>query len=141
MGGKSYRVLIVDDSKSVLSVLSEAFKESPFQVITTDSPLRAYEIIEKEPVDIVISDIEMPDMNGLDLLKKIKAHNGMIKVIIITGYITVNNTLNAFRYGAEDLFFKPVNPEMIVSAAAVAAERLERVRSLLTQAAMHKGKK
>ena len=140
MPEKPYKVLIFDDSKAVLTALEAAFAKSSFDTQTINNPVAAYEKIEKEHIDIVISDIEMPDMNGLDLLRKIKSHNGMIQVIIITGYITINNTLNAFRYGAENLFFKPVNPDEIVSAANAAAEKLSRVRSLLAEAAAYKEK-
>ena len=73
-------------------------------------------MVEDEHFNIVVSDIEMPEMNGLDLLRKIKDHNGMIQVIIMTSFIKVNNTLNAFRYGASDLIFKPFDPLEIVDA-------------------------
>ncbi|MEW6594932.1 MAG: response regulator [Thermodesulfobacteriota bacterium] len=129
---KRYKVLIVDDSKSVLKVLEEAFADSNFQVTTTASPVAAYEMIENEHFDIVISDIMMPEMDGLTLLRKIKNFNGMIQVIIITGYITINNTLNAFRYGANDIFFKPFDDEAeIVRAAEAAAAKLDRINAIL----------
>ncbi len=139
MTTKQYKVLIVDDSKSILYALEHAFKATPFAVQTINNPIQAYKIIEEQHIDIVISDIEMPDMNGLELLKKIKSHNGMIQVIIMTGYITVNNTLNAFRYGAADLFFKPVDPDHIIDATATAAAKLDRVRHLLARAVAPKG--
>lgn len=129
---KRYKVLIVDDSKSVLTVLEKAFADSNFQVTTTLSPITAYEMIENEHFDIVISDIMMPEMDGLTLLRKIKSFNGMIQVIIITGYITINNTLNAFRYGANDIFFKPFEDEAeIVQAAEAAAAKLNRINAIL----------
>ena len=64
-------------------------------------------------------------------LKKIKNFNGMIQVLVITGYTTINNTLNAFRYGATDIFFKPIeNMKEIIAAIDTAAAKLERVNSI-----------
>ena len=130
--GKRYKVLIVDDSKSVLKGLEHAFADSNFLVTTTPNPIAAYEMIENQHFDIVISDIMMPEMDGLTLLRKIKNFNGMIQVIIITGYITINNTLNAFRYGANDIFFKPFDDMgEIVQAAEAAAAKLDRINAIL----------
>ena len=129
---KTYRLLIVDDSRSVLKVLEHAFADTPFQVTTSTAPLAAYEMIENEHFDIVISDIMMPEMDGLTLLRKIKNFNGMIHVIMITGQITINNTLNAFRYGANDIFFKPFEDVGdIVRAAEAAAAKLDRINAIL----------
>ena len=129
---KKYRVLIIDDSKSVLKALEDAFSTSDFQINSTSNPLTAYEMIENEHFDIVVSDIMMPEMDGLTLLRKIKSFNGMIQVIMITGYITINNTLNAFRYGANDIFFKPFDDVAdIVRAAEAAAAKLDRINAIL----------
>ncbi|MEW6500965.1 MAG: response regulator transcription factor [Thermodesulfobacteriota bacterium] len=129
---KRYRVLIVDDSKSVLKALEDAFADSNFLVTATANPLTAYEMVENEHFDIVISDIMMPEMDGLTLLRKIKNFNGMIQVIMITGYITINNTLNAFRYGANDIFFKPFEDVgEIIQAAEAAAAKLDRINAIL----------
>lgn len=137
MATKPYTLLLVDDSEEILMALEAAFLDSPYEVIVTTNPLKAYSIIENQHVDLVVSDIEMPNMTGIELLRKIKAYNGMIRVIIITGYITVNNTLNVFRYGAEDLFFKPVNLREVRGAVDAAARRLDRVHQLLAETAAH----
>lgn len=129
---KSYKVLIVDDSKSVLQSLKRTFAKTPYEVTTIDNPVLAYQMIEDVHYDIVISDIMMPEMDGLTLLKKIKNFNGMIQVLIITGFTTINNTLNAFRYGAADIFFKPFeNPKEIVAAVDTLAAKLDRINSIL----------
>jgi len=129
---KKYKILIVDDSKSVLQSLSRTFAKTPYDVTTIANPVTAYQMIEDEHYDIVISDIMMPEMDGLTLLKKIKNYNGMIQVLIITGFTTINNTLNAFRYGAADIFFKPFeDPNEIVAAVDVLAAKLDRINSIL----------
>ena len=73
---RKYRVLVVDDSKSILDALAKAFAGSPYEVVVCDDPVGAYERIEDENFDIVISDIMIPRLDGLSLLRKIKNFNG-----------------------------------------------------------------
>ncbi|MFZ5776083.1 MAG: response regulator [Thermodesulfobacteriota bacterium] len=131
---KPYKLLIVDDSTSVLLALADAFASTPYVVTTCNNPLKAYETIENEHIDIVISDIMMPEMDGLTLLRKIKNFNGLTQVIMITGYININNTLNAFRYGANDIFFKPIQDTgELIRAVDAAAAKLDRINTILIQ--------
>ena len=138
MKEKTYRILVVDDQNVILKIIAAAFKNTSYEISAVNNPVEAYQMVEDEHFDIVITDIQMPEMNGLDLLRKIKKHNGMIPVIIITGYTTINNVLNAFRYGAFDFFFKPVKPAEIVCAVNEAAAKIERVNTLLADAAAMK---
>lgn len=141
MAKRKYRILVVDDSKSVLKSFERTLAQLPHEITTCDNPLLAYEKIENEHFDIVISDIMMPEMDGLTLLRKIKNFNGTIQVIMITGYITINNTLNAFRYGANDIFFKPFK-EMseIIDAIEEAAKKLDRINEILRMLSEEKEK-
>lgn len=132
MTKRKYRILVVDDSKSVLKGIEQSLSTTPYETTICDNPVKAYEKIENEHFDIVISDIMMPEMDGLTLLRKIKNFNGTIQVIMITGYITINNTLNAFRYGANDIFFKPLKDmRALVAAVDEAARKLDRINELL----------
>ncbi len=130
---KIYKVLLVDDSVHILKLLEAGFSKTPYTVKAVSDPVQAYELIQKENFNIVVSDIEMPKLNGLELLKKIKNYNGMIQVVIITGFITINNTLNAFRYGAENLFFKPLDVNEVIGAVDLCATKLDRVNFLLDE--------
>ena len=129
---RKYKILIVDDDRDILSMLELAFLNTSYEVTTIDHPLQAYKMIENEHFDMVISDIQMPQMDGLTLLRKIKNFNGMIQVVMMTAHITISNTLDAFRYGAVDIFFKPFEDinEIIVAADNVAT-KLNRVNSIL----------
>ncbi len=132
MSSARYKLLIVDDSKSILHKLREAFADTAYQVTTIDDPLKAYQMIENEQFHIVISDIVMPKMDGLTLLRKIKNYNGMIQVLMITADISINNTLNAFRYGAVDIFFKPIeDPAELIRAVDAIAAKLNRINTIL----------
>lgn len=133
MAKENYKLLIVDDSSSILTFLTAAFEKKPYQVTTIDNPVKAFDLIQKESFKIVVTDIEMPEMNGLQLLKKIKSYNGMIQVVVISGYLTIHNTLNAFRYGAENLFFKPIDVQALIQAVDACAAKLDRVTQLLDE--------
>ncbi len=130
---KPYTVLIVDDSVHVLKLLEAGFSRTSYNVKTVSNPVLAFDIIQKEHIDIVVSDIEMPYLKGLELLKKIKSYNGMIQVLIITGYTSINNALNAFRYGAENIFFKPVDIKEVIKGVDMCAAKLDRVNHLLNE--------
>ncbi|MFC1513006.1 response regulator [Thermodesulfobacteriota bacterium] len=132
MQTRHYKLLIVDDSKSILYKLGELFADTAYETTTVADPLKAYQMIEDEQFHIVISDIVMPKMDGLTLLRKIKNYNGMIQVIMVTGDITINNTLNAFRYGAADIFFKPIEDlAELVAAVDATAAKLDRINAIL----------
>ncbi|HIJ79979.1 MAG: response regulator [Desulfobulbaceae bacterium] len=141
MPSRKYKLLIVDDSKSILHTLGRVFADTPYDVTTIDNPVKAYDKIENEHFDIVISDIMMPELDGLSLLRKIKDFNGTIQVIMITGYLTINNTINAFRYGANDIYFKPFDDmDELVKAVDAAASKLDRINEILKMLASEKKK-
>ena len=134
---KSYRILIVDDEQHILDALEAAFLTTDLDIYTTDNPNRALEMIKETHFHVVISDIAMPQMNGLVLLRKIKEYNSFIQVIIITGYITITNALNAFRYGASDCFFKPFeDTDQIIDAMYNCIKKMERINNFLNRLAL-----
>jgi YesN/AraC family two-component response regulator len=134
---KSYRILIVDDEQHILDALEAAFLTTDLDIYTTDNPIRALEMIKETHFHVVISDIAMPQMNGLVLLRKIKEYNSFIQVIIITGYITITNALNAFRYGASDCFFKPFeDTDQIIDAMYNCIKKMERINNFLNRLAL-----
>lgn len=139
MSKPGYDLLLVDDSEAILKILGNAFNGTEFNVKAVRNPEEAYELLQRERFQIVVSDIEMPEMNGLELLRKIKAYNGMIQVIILTGHIEINHILNAFRYGAENMFFKPFRAEEVVTACRQSAAKLDRVNRLLAEVAEARG--
>lgn len=136
----NYKLLVVDDDQQVLSLLELAFIDTPYLVTTCNDPVLAYQRIENEHFDIVITDIQMPQMDGLTLLRKIKNFNGMIQVLIMTAHMTINNTLNAFRYGAVDIFFKPFEDlDELTQATDNIALRLNRVHNILNKLVEEEG--
>jgi len=103
----NYKLLIVDDEKEIRDSLARRYKLNGYKIFTAENGKAALDILYKEKINIVISDIIMPIMNGVDLMKEIRTEFPMIKVIMITGYVTLENALACYRYGAYNVVFKP----------------------------------
>lgn len=132
MANREYTLLIVDDDDLILTTLELAFTGLNYRIITCNDPIKAYQIVENQHVDLAILDVVMPQMDGFELLEKIKNFNGMIQVIMLTGEISIYNALKAFRKGATDIFFKPLESnESLLQAVAEATARVERVNGFL----------
>jgi len=102
------RVVIVDDDKEILEMLERAFKlETNYKIFLFDNPVKAFDFIVNEKVDVLITDIQMPEMSGLDLIKKVKTTNGMIQIITITAYTKFDYVMTALRRGSYEIFLKP----------------------------------
>ncbi|MCF7794659.1 MAG: sigma-54 dependent transcriptional regulator [Candidatus Cloacimonetes bacterium] len=107
---KSPKILILDDEKKITDRLSKYLIKKNFDVITANSPTIAFSIIKKEKIDILISDIMLPEMNGLNVLKKVKAEYPEIEVIMISGHGDMDTVIEATRNGAVDYIRKPFGP-------------------------------
>ncbi len=128
----NYNILIIDDENEILDALESAFLMTDYEVHLSDNPLTALGMIKKKHFHVIICDIAMPQMSGLELLKKIKEYNAFIQVVMITGHITIQNALNAFRYGATDCFFKPFeNPDDIINSVSECIQKIERINAFL----------
>lgn len=120
------RILIVDDEKEICEGLERHFKFLGYDASCETNPLNAIKRVEEENFQVVISDIRMPEMNGPELVEKIKLHNGAIKVIMITGYVTMSSIMNCMRYGAETCLFKPLDDlSLLEKAVDEAVEKIE----------------
>jgi len=105
----NYKILIVDDEREMCISLCELLANEDYASRFTTNPLQALTIIKEEKIDLVIMDIKMPEIVGLDLLKIIKEQIPHIPIIMITGYPSVDNAVRAMKYGATDFFTKPLN--------------------------------
>ena len=101
------KLLIVDDEEEILSTLSRFFAIHDFDVATANSAAGDFKIIEKEKINIALMDINMPEMNGIDLLSRIKKRDFSIQVIMMTAYSTFDKTLRSLEMGAVDYILKP----------------------------------
>ena len=104
----SFNLLIVDDEKDIRDMLARHFKLVDYEVFTAGNGKEAIEILNKRRIDAVISDIMMPEMDGIQLLEYIHQEAPMCDAIMITGYVNLENALSCMRLGAEDFVFKPL---------------------------------
>ena len=128
------RILVIDDEKDITDMLIRHFRFQGFDITGVNSGAEALQLIESENFNIVITDIIMPGMNGLDLLEKIKLYNGAIQVIIITGYVTMHNIITAMQKGAETVLFKPFkDPDKLDTSVKRCIEKIEMWQGILKE--------
>ncbi len=102
------KILVVDDEKSILLLLREALGQWGYQVKTASSGTEALEILRTELFDAMLSDVRMPDMSGLDLLREVRKQDESIEVVMMTGYPTIASAVQALKEGAYDYLSKPL---------------------------------
>lgn len=105
------RILIVDDLPDNRAILGRRFQRRGFEIAEADSGRGALEIIAREPFDVVLLDVMMPDMNGLEVLRRIREHHSdvALPVIMVTGRIESQDIVEALTLGANDYITKPVD--------------------------------
>ncbi len=108
------RVLVVDDEAVIRKGLCRVMESRGYQVEASESGFGAIEKLQKAPFNIVITDLKMPGMDGIEVLKAIKILQPDVPVIIITGYSTVDTAVDAMKNGAFDYVSKPFIPEQII---------------------------
>ncbi len=101
------KILVVDDEKRVREEIAEFLSNNKFEVFKAAAPSEAFKILETKPVDIMILDIRLPEMDGLSVLKRVKENFPEIEVIMISGHGDMTSVIEAMRYGAADFFPKP----------------------------------
>jgi two-component system NtrC family response regulator len=106
-------ILIVDDEKNYLLVLSAVLEEEGYEVLTTASSLEALEILKASDVDLVLTDMKMPGMDGIELLEQIKNRDPELPVIMMTAHGTVDKAVEAMQKGAYSYILKPFDNERL----------------------------
>jgi PAS domain S-box-containing protein len=119
------KILLIDDEPDILRVLGISLKADGYQVIPALNGAEGLEAFTREKPPIVITDIKMPGMDGIEVLEKIKALDADTEVIIITGHGDIDNAIESLKYGASDFINKPVRDEALTIALARAKEKLD----------------
>ena len=100
------RILIVDDSESTLEVLQRNLTTIGYQVFTATSVSGAIEILERTRLDLVITDLKMPNVSGMDLVRHVRENFKDTEVMMITGYPSIEGAVEAVKTGAEEFLAK-----------------------------------
>ena len=133
-------VMIVDDEPSILQSLSGILSDEGFEIFTASNGYEALKRIEQEAPDLVLLDIWMPGLDGIETLKEIKKNNPVIQVIIITGHGTIETAVSATKLGAFDLIEKPLSIDKVIVAInrALNYRRLEEENKYLRKKTLEK---
>jgi len=117
------RVLLVDDETDFLESLGQRLALRGLPVRTASSGPAALEIINEEPIDVVVLDVRMPGMDGIETLRRIKESHPRIEVVMLTGHADLESSLEGMRFGFFDYLTKPVRLEMLVEKIREAFKR------------------
>lgn len=133
-------ILLVDDEPSILRALSGLLSDEGFEVKTASNGYEALKFIDAESPDLVLLDIWMPGIDGIETLKEIKKDNPFIQVVIITGHGTIETAIKATKLGAFDFIEKPLSIEKVIVAInnALNFRRLEEENRYLRKKTIEK---
>ena len=116
------RILIVDDEKSIRRTLGEFLRADGYQVVEAEDADEALRRLQEAEFDVVVTDIILPRVTGIELLRRILAVTPEVQVVLMTGEPTVETAAEALRIGAADYLFKPINKAAILRVVAGAAK-------------------
>ena len=129
-----YKVLIVDVDEDVLIILKNLLEHETYEIEITRSAVEAVEKIKNDKYHIVLLNIDMPEINGLELLKDIKNYDALTQVIVTAEHSTMDKILSSLEYGANDYIMKPVdNVELVLQTVDYSVQKLERWRECIIQ--------
>ncbi len=133
------RILLVDDEAPFIDTLSKRLVKRGLTVYTANSGTEALEKIgQGDPLDVVILDVKMPGMDGIETLKAIKTLNPMIEVIMLTGHATVGSAIDGMKLGALDYLMKPCDLELLMAKVQEAKmKKLKQEERINEARAMH----
>src|SRR4030042_3514636 len=120
-----HRILVVDDEEKIRKSLSGLLQDYDYEVVTASNGLECLQIMSTQPFDLVILDVVMPGMSGIEVLRWIKEKYKDTEVIIITGYADKEKAIAAFRLGAYDFIEKPFESREILNTITHCLNHLE----------------
>jgi len=115
-------ILAIDDDASTLGLLSELLELSGFEVLSASEGREGVDVFQRERPDLVITDIRMPQMDGLQVLARVRNIDDTVPVILVTGFGDLTNAVKAVREGAHDFLLKPINAEILLNTVSKGME-------------------
>ncbi|HKK99778.1 MAG TPA: response regulator [Desulfotignum sp.] len=119
----SSNIMLVDDEKDFVEMLGLRLKENGENIISAYNGKECLETLEKKPIDVIILDVKMPGMDGIETLKQIKARHPLIEVILLTGHGTIQSAVEGMKLGAFDFLLKPADFKELTQKLNKARER------------------
>lgn len=123
MTDRQPRVLVVDDELDFLDLFTKRFQKRGVEVSSRSNGPDALRFLDENQVDVVVLDVRMPKMDGIEVLKEIKKRHPLVQVIMLTGHGSVNSGIQGMSHGAYDYVMKPFNLDDLMGRIAQAVER------------------
>lgn len=117
------RVLVLDDEASILDILGQHLENEGYACTLVESPLKALELLEKDSFPLLMTDLKMPEMNGIEVVRHARAADETVAIIVVTALLDVTNAIEAMRAGADDYVLKPFNLDDISVSVQRALEK------------------
>ncbi len=124
------KILIVDDEQDILETLPDVLNKWGHRTYIAKNGLEALQVFQQQNLDFVITDVKMPEMDGMELLQKIQDLDKNVMVIFLTGYPSLDSAISAMRTGAYDYLVKPVNLDELKLRIERGLERKEHIKAL-----------
>ena len=121
------KMMLVDDEERFLQTTEKLLTKKGFAVLTATSGAEALAELEKTTVHVVILDVKMPGMDGIETLRRIKAQYPLVEVIMLTGHATVESAIDGLKSGATDYLMKPADLDDVIAKAEEAFEKRRRL--------------
>jgi DNA-binding NtrC family response regulator len=122
------RILVIDDEQVIRELMREILERGGYETVGAETPERALELLDEQDVSLVVSDIVMPGLTGLELLEEVRVRRPSLPVVLVTGAGTFENVSQAVTRGADGLVIKPFSHADLQNAVAGALERARRTR-------------
>jgi len=123
-------ILLADDEKIILESLAQDLKKEAYSVVMASNGEEAIALLKDNQVDLVVTDLIMPDVSGIEVLRETKKKNSFIGVIILTGYGDLTSAIEALRLGADDYLLKPCQFEELILRIERCLEKQEALQKI-----------
>ena len=136
---ETIRIIVIDDEDSIRRRCVRLLTKQGYEVVGTADSRGALEMIRQNPFDLMLVDIRMPGLDGLELMRRVKAHNASIEAVVMTAYASVDTAVKAIKLGAYDYLAKPFDTEELLHLVGHLADKvnsqreIEKLRSELEQ--------
>jgi DNA-binding NtrC family response regulator len=132
------RIMLVDDEERFLSTTKKLLIKKGYETLTATSGAEALETLKQKNIHVVILDVKMPGMDGIETLKEIKRQFPLVEVIMLTGHATVESAIDGLKSGATDYLMKPTGIEELLEKAEEAFEKRRRLEEKIRLAQTRK---
>lgn len=135
---REFKVLVVDDEDEFRDVISKSLEKRGLQVEGAENGLKALEILEKSRTDVVLLDIKMPGIDGIETLRRIRSMKPLVEVILLTGHASVDSGIEGMKLGAFDYLMKPIELDPLLEKLSDAYEKKRLQQEKIDAALMKK---